>query len=141
MSHADSRVFSIGFIAIGRVNGDLAVSRALGDFSFKDRPDLPQQAQKITCDPDITIHERSDGDGETGTMLDRTFLPHLIYVEMLLVACDGLWDVFSSEEAIQVMREIYQQGERDDALVAEELLDLALHKGIRYAIINGLIAL
>jgi serine/threonine protein phosphatase PrpC len=37
----------LGFIAIGRVDGDLAVSRALGDFNFKSRSDLSQQEQKV----------------------------------------------------------------------------------------------
>lgn len=36
-----------GFIAIGRVDGDLAVSRALGDFHFKGQDDLSQQDQKV----------------------------------------------------------------------------------------------
>lgn len=30
-----------------RVDGDLAVSRALGDFEFKERPDLPAEQQKV----------------------------------------------------------------------------------------------
>jgi protein phosphatase 2C family protein 2/3 len=37
-----------GFVQWNRVNGDLAVSRALGDFSFKDRPDLPPESQKVS---------------------------------------------------------------------------------------------
>jgi hypothetical protein len=32
---------------MARVDGDLAMSRALGDFNFKDRPDLRQQDQKV----------------------------------------------------------------------------------------------
>lgn len=35
-----------GFVQWGRVDGDLAVSRALGDFGFKNRPDLPPEQQK-----------------------------------------------------------------------------------------------
>lgn len=38
---------SPGFIAIGRVDGDLAVSRALGDFHFKGQDELSQQDQKV----------------------------------------------------------------------------------------------
>lgn len=36
-----------GFVQWNRVDGDLAVSRALGDFGFKNRPDLPPEAQKV----------------------------------------------------------------------------------------------
>lgn len=36
-----------GFVQWNRVDGDLAVSRALGDFGYKNRPDLPPEAQKV----------------------------------------------------------------------------------------------
>lgn len=45
-----------GIVQWGRVDGDLAVSRALGDFGYKDRPDLPQDAQKVTNDCFITLN-------------------------------------------------------------------------------------
>ena len=37
-----------GFVQWDRVDGDLAVSRALGDFSYKNRPDLPPKDQKVS---------------------------------------------------------------------------------------------
>ena len=50
---------------MGRVCGTLAVSRALGDFFFKDREDLADHEQKITAAPDVIpvkrhVRERSD---------------------------------------------------------------------------------
>ena len=44
---------------IGRVNGNLAVSRALGDFVYKDSPHLPEHAQKVSAEADLTVFERS----------------------------------------------------------------------------------
>jgi serine/threonine protein phosphatase PrpC len=38
-----------GFVQWNRVDGDLAVSRALGDFSFKNRPDFHAKDQKVGC--------------------------------------------------------------------------------------------
>ena len=64
---------------MGRVDGSLAVSRALGDFSFKDRPDLPQEQQKVSAEPDIEIHARDPAD------------------QLLCLACDGVWDVKTNE--------------------------------------------
>jgi hypothetical protein len=37
-----------GFIEMGRVCGNLAVSRALGDYEYKDRPELGAEVQKVT---------------------------------------------------------------------------------------------
>lgn len=37
------------------------MSRALGDFEFKDRPTLSAKEQKVTVDPDMTIIERTVG--------------------------------------------------------------------------------
>jgi serine/threonine protein phosphatase PrpC len=36
-----------GCVQWKRVDGDLAVSRAFGDFQYKTRPDLPSQEQKV----------------------------------------------------------------------------------------------
>ena len=36
-----------------RVNGTLAVARAMGDFSFKADKQLPPEEQQVTCNPEI----------------------------------------------------------------------------------------
>lgn len=69
-----------GVVAMRRVNGDLAVSRALGDFSYKQKHDLPAEKQQVTCYPDTYVHERQNND------------------KFLILACDGIWDVMSNEE-------------------------------------------
>jgi len=99
-----------GFVQWNRVDGDLAVSRALGDFGYKNSDLLPKD-QKISPLPDINVHERTDKD------------------DVLLLACDGLWDVMSSEEAVNLIREIYASGETNPLLIAEEMIDIALDKG------------
>lgn len=60
-----------GFVDFGRVNGNLALSRAIGDFEFKKSADLPPESQIVTAFPDVSVHEISDDD------------------EFLVVACDG----------------------------------------------------
>lgn len=42
-----------GCVQWKRVDGDLAVSRAFGDFQYKNRPDLSAQEQKVFLDPNF----------------------------------------------------------------------------------------
>ena len=55
----------------GRVNGNLALSRAIGDFEFKKSADLSPEQQIVTAFPDVVTHEISEDD------------------EFLVIACDG----------------------------------------------------
>jgi len=100
-----------GTVQWKRVDGDLAVSRALGDFQFKTSDHLPAEQQKVSPEPDIIIHERGTKD------------------EFLLLACDGLWDVMSNSEATDFGRSLFNLGESNMMLFAEEMIDAALEKG------------
>jgi protein phosphatase 2C family protein 2/3 len=60
-----------GFVDFGRVNGNLALSRAIGDFEFKKSADLSPEQQIVTAFPDVVTHEVTNDD------------------EFLVVACDG----------------------------------------------------
>jgi len=75
-----------GFVDFGRVNGNLALSRAIGDFEFKKSADLPPEQQIVTAFPDVEIHDINDDD------------------EFLVVACDGIWDCQSSQAVIEFVR-------------------------------------
>jgi protein phosphatase 2C family protein 2/3 len=67
-----------GFVDFGRVNGNLALSRAIGDFEFKKSADLPPEKQIVTAFPDVTVHDIGEDD------------------EFLVVACDGSCPQISS---------------------------------------------
>lgn len=62
-----------GFVDFGRVNGNLALSRAIGDFEFKKSAELSPEQQIVTAFPDVTVHELTDDD------------------EFLVIACDGMF--------------------------------------------------
>ncbi|KAI0674847.1 protein serine/threonine phosphatase 2C [Trametes maxima] len=68
-----------GFVMSGRVNGVLAVTRALGDSSMK---------EFVVGSPYTTETELSEQD------------------EFLILACDGLWDVVSDQAAVELVRGI-----------------------------------
>jgi|TARA_B110000902_G_scaffold204450_1_gene232577 protein phosphatase 2C family protein 2/3 len=68
-----------------RVDGNLALSRAFGDFQYKDQPGLPVEKQAVTCSPDISETKRTKDD------------------KFIILACDGIWDCLSNEEACALM--------------------------------------
>lgn len=47
-----------GFVEENRVNGSLALSRALGDFEYKGS-DVDFTQQMVTCDPEVKTVARS----------------------------------------------------------------------------------
>ncbi|RHY68729.1 hypothetical protein DYB34_009290 [Aphanomyces astaci] len=105
-----------GSVRNNRVNGDLAVcfvSRALGDFVYKQRPDLRAEDQQVSAEPDVKAVERT-----------KDF-------EFLLLACDGVWDVMSNEDACAFVRSLLAHGESNMGLICEEVLDHCLSLGSR----------
>lgn len=68
-----------GFVDFGRVNGNLALSRAIGDFEFKKSAELAPEQQIVTAYPDVTVHDLSEDD------------------EFLVLACDGIHTSLSQE--------------------------------------------
>jgi protein phosphatase 2C family protein 2/3 len=75
-----------GYLENGRVNGNLALSRALGNFQYKRNSSLGPQAQIITANPDVTCHEIKEDD------------------EFFVLACDGIWDCLSSQNVVDFVR-------------------------------------
>eukprot|EP00041_Stephanoeca_diplocostata_P020164 m.445486 g.445486 ORF g.445486 m.445486 type:complete len:408 (-) comp21494_c0_seq1:2821-4044(-) len=74
-----------GRVMFGRVNGSLSVSRALGDYEMKNPSRAPAD-QVITADGDVTI------------------LPRQACNDVIVIGCDGLWDVMSTEEVVRFAR-------------------------------------
>ncbi|KAK5816520.1 phosphatase 2C-like domain-containing protein [Linnemannia elongata] len=75
-----------GFVEYGRVNGSLALSRALGDFEFKMNATLGPDDQIVTANPVIVEHKLTEED------------------EFLVLACDGIWDCMTSQEVVTFVR-------------------------------------
>ncbi|KAH8998591.1 PP2C-domain-containing protein [Lactarius akahatsu] len=81
-----------GFIEYGRVNGNLALARALGDFEFKKNYSLTPDKQIITSNPDVTVHDITEDD------------------EFFVLACDGIWDCLNSQHVVDFVRREVAQG-------------------------------
>lgn len=92
-----------GFVEFGRVNGNLALSRAIGDFEFKQNYTLQPEQQIVTVDPEIMTHTV---DGEE---------------EFLVLACDGIWDCLSSQQVIDFVRRAVANGD-DLGKICEDMM-------------------
>jgi len=108
---------------VWRVDGNLAIARALGDRTI---------AKHITAIPDVHVIQ-----------LDSTN-------SFLILACDGIWDVLSSQEAVDIVRnalklykttaitpikrqlrgeKITEDGDQQAIRAARALIDAAYQKG------------
>eukprot|EP00439_Symbiodinium_sp_Y106_P067654 s3114_g11.t1 len=70
-----------------RVNGNLNLSRALGDLEYKKDMSRRPEEQIICSTPDVTFRERD---------LEKD--------EFLLICCDGVWDVKTNQQAVDFVR-------------------------------------
>lgn len=70
----------------GRVNGNLALSRAIGDFEFKKSAELSPEQQIVTAFPDVITHPIGDDD------------------EFLVIACDGEYIRLGSPINLELLR-------------------------------------
>ena len=123
-------------IQIGRVCGELAVSRALGDRDFKALSDpdrvgtgpwqgsgflpYPENHSRyfhgdlVSNIPDVqSIRVRQSGFAD----------------EFLLLACDGLWDVMDADDAVRVTRRLLLDENWPVRQAAARLAKLAMHLG------------
>jgi len=94
-----------GFVLRKRVLGVLAVARSFGDFALK---------KFVPCTP-YTSTKR----------LDST-------CTFIIIACDGVWDVMTDEEAVALVREYVGSGGgagSKSARAAKHLVDTALERG------------
>ncbi|KAJ8280188.1 hypothetical protein GJAV_G00051610 [Gymnothorax javanicus] len=99
-----------GSVTLQRVNGSLAVSRALGDFDFKEVEWRTQTEQLVSPEPEVFEMERSPDD------------------EFLILACDGVWDAISNEELCAFVRSrLYICDDLRE--ICTQVLDLCLYKG------------
>ncbi|KAF8672122.1 PP2C protein [Rhizoctonia solani] len=77
-----------GYVEFNRVNGNLALSRAIGDFEFKQNYAIQPEQQIVTSNPDITEHDITDED------------------EFIILACDGIWDCLTSQQVVDCVRRL-----------------------------------
>jgi len=88
-----------GLMIQGKLGGALAVSRAFGDSELK---------PWVSIEPYIQVTKLSATD------------------DLLIIACDGLWDVCTNQEAVDLIK-----NDKDPQLMSEKLLKYSLEHGTR----------
>ncbi|KAI6230828.1 PPM-type phosphatase domain-containing protein [Aphelenchoides fujianensis] len=102
-----------GTVMIQRVNGSLAVSRALGDYEYKSVPGLAPSDQLVSPEPDVYILDRNPKEDQ-----------------FLVLACDGIYDVIQNEDLCHLIRS--RLTVTDDLQKAcNQILDFCLARGSR----------
>jgi serine/threonine protein phosphatase PrpC len=98
-----------------RVDGNLALSRAFGDFHYKDQSNLPAEDQAVSAHPEVTIQARKAED------------------KFIVMACDGIWDCLSNEACCDKVNQLHSELDKKDTLnnynisnVVEEMFETIL---------------
>merc|ERR1711924_466467 len=99
-----------GLQDVPRLDGDLAMSRAFGDFRFKDDGSRPLESQRLCPKPEIIEIDALEGD-------------------IIVLASDGVFDVLrSSKVSLLILQHLASGPSGDMAKVAEIVVDAALRK-------------
>jgi len=100
-----------GFVSLNRVRGNLALSRAIGDRSYKVPEDFHPREQQVTCDPEFKTIDVQIGD-------------------FLFIGCDGIYegDIFNTESVVKFISDKLVQTQ-DLAQISADLLEECLRRG------------
>ena len=96
-----------GSVIDGRVNGNLNLSRALGDLEYKSNSKITPGEQLISPVPEVKVRELTPDD------------------EFLVLGCDGIWEVKPNQEIVEFVGSRLKNTSTISK-VAEELLDALL---------------
>jgi len=101
----------VGAMVQFRVNGNLNLSRSIGDLNYKKNLRLQPHEQMVCSTPDVHTFKREGDD------------------EFIIIACDGIWDVLGSQDAVDFVHERLPQrmkSGRPLSGIMEEMLDHCL---------------
>ncbi|XVF88178.1 hypothetical protein PTKIN_Ptkin19aG0029400 [Pterospermum kingtungense] len=96
-----------GYVYDGYLNGQLNVARALGDWHMEGMKGI--DGGPLSAEPEFMTANLTEED------------------EFLIIGCDGLWDVFRSQNAIDFARRRLQE-HNDPVMCSKDLVDEALKR-------------
>lgn len=99
-----------GQVIDGRVNGNLNLSRAMGDLEYKSNTSLGPGEQLISVVPEIRTRQLTSDD------------------QFIILGCDGIWEVKTNQEIVDFVSEKLKTNTTNVSPVVESLLDTLLAK-------------
>ncbi|XP_061373832.1 probable protein phosphatase 2C 27 [Gastrolobium bilobum] len=99
-----------GFIDDGYLNGQLGVTRALGDWHLEGMKEMSERGGPLSAEPEFKLITLTKED------------------EFLIIASDGIWDVFSSQNAVDFARRRLQE-HNDEKKCCKEMVQEAIKRG------------
>ncbi|KAB2618862.1 protein phosphatase 2C 27 [Pyrus ussuriensis x Pyrus communis] len=105
------RVESLGgYIDDGYLNGQLGVTRALGNWHLEGMKDAGERGGPLSAIPELKLTTLSKDD------------------EFLIIGTDGIWDVFTSQNAVDFARRRLQE-HNDVKLCCKQIVEEAIKRG------------
>ena len=106
-------------ISDGRVDGNLNLTRSLGDLKYKSRENLTPEEQAITANPDTYCFDLEDT------------------IDFIIMGCDGIWEKKSNEEMVAYVYDKLKQqkeaGEDDLKKIVSGLLHDSIAEDVKEA--------
>eukprot|EP00340_Litonotus_pictus_P005593 CAMPEP_0170515582 /NCGR_PEP_ID=MMETSP0209-20121228/1993_1 /TAXON_ID=665100 ORGANISM="Litonotus pictus, Strain P1" /NCGR_SAMPLE_ID=MMETSP0209 /ASSEMBLY_ACC=CAM_ASM_000301 /LENGTH=289 /DNA_ID=CAMNT_0010800137 /DNA_START=161 /DNA_END=1031 /DNA_ORIENTATION=+ len=109
MDEERTRIYKAdGWVADGRVKGNLNLSRSLGDLEYKQNKQKSPEEQMITAAPEITTSSLSD-------------------VDFIFIGCDGVYDCLTNQEICDFINSRFKKNPNIKlGKILEEMLDQIL---------------
>lgn len=105
------RVESLGgYIDDGYLNGQLAVTRALGDWHLEGMKETGERSGPLSAEPELKLTTLTKED------------------EFLIIGSDGIWEVFTSQNAVDFARRRLQE-HNDVKKCCREVVEEAIKRG------------
>ncbi|KAM1061512.1 hypothetical protein ACFX14_025886 [Malus domestica] len=106
-----TRIESLGgYIDDGFLNGELGVTRALGNWHLEGMKDVGERGGPLSAEPELKLMTLSKDD------------------EFLIIGSDGIWDVFTSRNAVDFARRRLQE-HNDVKLCCKKIVEEAIKRG------------
>ncbi|XP_052143689.1 probable protein phosphatase 2C 27 [Oryza glaberrima] len=99
-----------GYVDDGYLNGQLAVTRALGDWHLEGLKEVGEPGGPLSAEPELKMITLTKED------------------EFLIIGSDGIWDFFSNQNAVDFTRKRLQE-HNDLRLCCKQIVEEAIRRG------------